>query len=159
MSTNAEGDWNFSGTVLGAKIYPGPNTVNNASIPANADIDVVKMRHRFRQMYGQAFASAPTAGRFPLHLAGGAGVLEEFKVRLGGAVGGSTTVTFDLYKNGSTILTAPVTIVTADGTAFKSGAFSSASYSSGDMFELNLTISGANPGTGPATCLEVTEQP
>jgi hypothetical protein len=159
MANKLEGDWHFTGTVTGFAIYPTANTVQNAQIHPSADITAEKMRHRFRKTHAQAKLVAPTAGTYLLHHAGAVGALESFEVRMAVAVGGSSTVTFDLHNNGVSVLSAPVTIVTADGTAFKAGTISVPAYAAGDILEVVVASAGGSPGTGPGVSLEVTELP
>ena len=59
---------------------------------------------------------------------------------------GDSTITVNLYKNGSTVLSAPV-VLDNSNTAFaiEAGAISSASYSADDVFEVVVSVSA---GTG-----------
>lgn len=64
--------------------------------------------------------------------------------------GSGSSMTFDLQKNGSTVLSAPITITNATSSgAVQNATISSASFTQGDIFTYVLTVSSSTGAQGP----------
>lgn len=105
-----------------------------------------KQEHQHTQRYAQAHGTAAVAHRQVLHAARSAGQLLEFRAGVSVACVGDSTITVNLYKNGSTILSAPVVIDSGDAAYdLLDAAFASSSFVADDVFEVVVTVSA---GTG-----------
>lgn len=146
-----------TGLVLGGPLYaPGvystQATITNAMISATAAIDATKQQHQYvltRCLTNHG--STPSAVRQTLHTVYGAtATLVAMKCGVVTALA-SGTVTIDLYKNGSSVLSSALTLNSSTGTAFAENdvaGFSSASLVAGDNLELVLTVSSPSGGGG-----------
>lgn len=123
-------------------------------------LTAAKQQHQFPQRFSQAYGTAAVAARHVVHAARSAGTLLEFRCGLAVANIGAATVTINLYKNGSTILSAPV-VLDSSGVAYAltDGVFSSASYVANDVFEVVVTVAagGGTLGQGLVAQLMVRE--
>jgi hypothetical protein len=148
-----EGNHHFVGQVSygGTVVFP-PATVTNASFTSDPSLALAatKQEHQFQLRHSQVHASDATAERRVLHLVRGlTGDSIEFECGNVIAATGNSTVTIDVYKNGTTILSAPVVLDNAN-TAYakESGTISVAALAAGDVIEIVQTIS-AGSGTLP----------
>lgn len=125
-----------------------PASVDNASVKPGADIDPSKLGHYHEPTYGQAGSATSETRAF--FRARSAGVVLEF---LAGSIAiavGDSTVTIDIRKGGSTILSAVITLnssrtarVAVAGT-LTGGAVIAA----GDLLEV-VTVATVGTGTLP----------
>lgn len=123
-------------------------TVDDDAVAADADIDADKLEHRHLKGHSQPNTTA-TAETRTIHVARGSGTLEEFVAGSIAKAVGDSTVTIDLKKNGSSILTAPITLNSSNtNRVAATQTISSAAYVAGDWFEIVITIS-AGTGTLP----------
>jgi hypothetical protein len=125
------------------------SSIDDEDIKAGANIDPTKMRHEFRARYTQEASGNAAAATTVLHNARAAGTVNGVKVGLvtppDTAVGSSgRTATIDIKKNGTTILSATVTLDSTN-TAYVAvaGTVSSAAYSAGDTFTAVQTVGGS----------------
>ena len=125
------------------------NVIGNNQFSSTSPLEVEKMVHQYYPRDGQPHGTAAVAVRKVLHIARAAGVLLEFIVQPVVAAVGDSTVTVDLYKNGSSILTGTITINNGKAAfSITSGTFSATPYVVNDTFEVVQTIS-AGSGTLP----------
>ncbi len=156
--------------IPGNLIVQGTLTCNGANLPAScvSDKQVVggisasKIQHQHQRIYSQVNGSAATNERRAIHAAYGAtgtAIQARAKLLVAHSGGGTPTVTVDILKNGTTILSAPISIVTADGTNWKTGAITVSSYVAGDVFEVNVvaTAGGGTLGQGLVVEFDVRE--
>lgn len=134
---------------LSAKTMAIPaGTVDNADVASDADIDATKLEHQYEPVFSQVHGSAATAERRVIHKVHGAtGTLVSFECGVIVACIGNAEITIDLYKNGSTILTAP-TVLDSGNTAFteeSAAGFSSTALVQDDVLEVVVTV---DAGTG-----------
>lgn len=72
--------------------------------------------------------------------------------------GSSTSVTFDLKKNGSSILSSVVTITNTTGDrAVQDGTISNAALVAGDVLSIALAVSSSTGASGPYAWVEIDE--
>lgn len=138
-------------TLRGAVIIDGSvalpaSSVTNTSVTAAAGIDASKLEHRHRETYSQPNTTATSVTQV-IYTAAAAGTVNSFKAGSIVACIGAATVTVDLKKNGSTILSAVITLDSSN-TAYvvEAGTINSAAYVAGDMFTI-VTVATAGGGT------------
>lgn len=100
--------------VTGGRIKPG--TIIGTDVSLSADIPAEAVRHTFTPTtdFGIDYASAPTSKTAWLYVFTGAGSVKGFHAVCADS-GSSASITVDLQKNGSSILSAPITITNATG--------------------------------------------
>lgn len=141
-----EGDFHVAGN-LGCKTFTPPlNCIKNASIEADAGIDADKLEHRFTRGWSQPNTTA-TAETRTIHVVYGAtGNVVAFRAGSIAKCVGDSTVTVDLKKNGSSILTSVITLDSGNtNRVVEAATISSASLAVGDWLEIVIAISA---GTG-----------
>jgi hypothetical protein len=151
VSSRFDDDVQFNGQVRFAKAPTLPTAAavgNNQMSPADpAQPD--KLYHRFRRAWGQPHGTAATAERRALYVAGADGTLTDFRVGVVAAAVGDSTVTLDLRKNGTSVLSSAVTLTSSAAAYAKTtAAVATPGYVAGDVFELVQTVS-AGTGTLP----------
>ena len=118
-------------------------------IGAANPIDAAKLKHQYAPRLAQAHGTAATAERRVVHVARASGTVAAVEAGPVVAAVGDSTVSVDVRKNGTTILSAPITIDNGDAAYAKvAGAISSAAYVAGDVFEVVITVT-AGTGTLP----------
>lgn len=138
MASRIEGNFAFTGDVS----FAGAIT-----LPADASVETSKLQHRNHKCYAQEAATTAADESRVIHTVyGTTGTIKSFK---GGCVVaniGDSTVTFDLKKNGTTVLSGVVTLnSTHSAYQVVAGSISSASVAASDV--LSVTID-ATVGTG-----------
>lgn len=144
----------------------GTMSLNNGAVTgqhissAVADaIPAAKMVHVYK--HGTNFATAiggTPATREEIVMVGtGTGTILGFHAVLNDT-GTSTSITFDLKKNGTTVLSSVITIThgTADKTTLD-GTLSVTSYTSRDILSISMTVGSATGATGAFAWLDVSE--
>lgn len=146
MATVLDGDVIVRGNLRTDSMTLAANTVGNTEFTASDPLTAAKQEHQYIVAYAQNHGSASAAQRKVVHVAHGAGTLTAFSGGVSVACVGDSTITVNLYKNGSTILSTTVTLDNTN-TAFtdEDGTFSTAAYAAGDVFEVVVTVSA---GTG-----------
>lgn len=99
--------------------------------------------------FGSVVGGTPATAEVTIHRAATSGTIRNFRVYLT-ADGSSTSIAYDLKKNGTTVLSGAVTLThsTGDGVAV-AGTISSATYSAGDRFTISQTVSSSTGAQGP----------
>jgi hypothetical protein len=121
----------------------------DAQIGATNPITCPKLKHQHNPQYGQANGSAwrHRDGRF--YVARSAGQVVGCEAGVVTPAVGAATVTVDLKKNGTSVLTSVVTITNAQAAyARVAGAIATAAYVAGDVFTVVVTAT-AGGGTLP----------
>lgn len=127
--------------------------VGDGQFDANSPLATAKQRHRKQVAYAQPNGSAAAAEQKAVHVgygATGSVIGVRAGVRTQGAAGtGGMSVTVDVRKNGTSVLTAVVTIdATTAAFAKVPGSVSTPAYVTGDVFEVVVTAT-AGGGTLP----------
>lgn len=131
-----------------APVVPN-NSFGDSQIGSSNPILATKLKHQYVPTYGQPHGTAAITERKTVHVARSAGDVVAIEAGPVVAAVGVATVTFDLRKNGTTVLTGVITITNAHAAYAKvAGAISSAPYVAGDVFELVVTAT-AGGGTLP----------
>lgn len=128
------------------------SVVSNAQVAAGAEIAADKMQHRFKGMYSQVGTATAAADRKCVHVVAGATAeVQSFRAGLRTACTGDSTVTVDLKKNGSSILSSALVIDSGDAAyALLSATFSSDDLVADDVLEVTVAVSAGSGtlGTG-----------
>jgi hypothetical protein len=152
MPTQTDDDVYFGGRVQFAREVGLPTaSIGDEQVSASSPLGATKTIHRFAQSLAQAHGTAATTERRVIHRARAAGTITSFVAGLSVAHTGAATVTANLLKNGTTVLSAVITQNNALAAyAVLTGGISSASYIAGDVFEVALiaTAGGGTLGQG-----------
>lgn len=151
--TTIEGSLNLKGDLIisgGGQLTLPASSVGDNNVSAGSPLAVDKTTHQinktYTQKHGTAVASDPGS---VIHIAGSAGVVQSVKVSVRTIPIGAATVTVDVKKNGTTILTGVVTIDNANvAYTAETGAITTTAYVNGDFFEVVL-VATAGGGTLP----------
>lgn len=149
------------GTLSATTTTLSASSVTDAKVAAAADIAATKLRHQHRELWQQPNTAA-TAETRVIHLAYGDGDIIAVSAGSIAAAIGDSTVTIDVKKNGTTILSAPIVLDNAN-TAYIAEAASLATltFTAGQVITAHITIS-AGTGTLPTgvfVALTVNEKP
>jgi hypothetical protein len=124
-------------------------SVSNSSVKADAALDASKLVHEHRGRIAQGIAANAAAQSEVVHVARAAGTLEQFVVGLvtpPDTASGSSgrTATFDLKKNGTTVLSATV-VLDSTNVAYvvEAATISVSAYVAGDVFTVIITVGGS----------------
>lgn len=143
-----QGDLFVNGNLRAISAQLPTSAVTNASVVAGAGIDATKLQHQHNKTFSQPNTAATTETKV-IHVAYGAGTVIAFRAgSIAIAVGGAT-VTLDLKKNGTTVLSAVITLDTGNvARVAEAGTVSVTAYAAGDVFEVVATAT-AGGGTLP----------
>lgn len=131
--------------VGGVKFVTAPVTGNDVSPQTGDLIKANALQYGFRKLtnFNLGVADTPVTKTVFLFQADSNGYITGFNANVI-TPGSSASVTVDLKKNGTSILSAVITMTNATPAATKQAAtISSSSYSAGDWFEAVLTVSSS----------------
>ncbi len=149
VPTRVEGDVYVNGNLSSKTATPAAGSVVDASVGAAAAIDATKLQHQHRLVLGQT-GTATSVTQPIYHCYGATGtVIAIYAGSIAIAVGGAT-VTVDLKKNGSSILTGVITLNSSSVARIgQAGTLTgSTSLVAGDVLEV-VTVATAAGGTIP----------
>ncbi|HUW30714.1 MAG TPA: hypothetical protein VM223_03815 [Planctomycetota bacterium] len=109
-----QGDYRYIGTLSMQTLSIPAGTILDAAVNANADIGVAKVRHLHSMTYGANGSAASVT--IPIHCSYAAGTIKAVKAGSIVACIGDSTVTVDVKKNGTSVLTGVITL-DSDNTA------------------------------------------
>ncbi len=137
----------------GGNIVIDSGEIKNASVSSTVgdEIDADKLQHVYQAgtNFGIAIGSAPSAKHEIVHVASYAGTIRGFHAVLNDT-GSSTSVTFDLKKNGTTVLSSPITIThSIADKAVQDGTLSSTTFAADDIISIDLAVSSSTGAQGP----------
>lgn len=145
-----EGDTYITGTLTAGAMNVPASSVGNTEVEAQANISASKLEHQHNLNVALFdHATSVVAKRQAIFRAESNCTIDEVGAYVTVAAGASTTVTIDILKNGTTVLTSTISITNAQ-TAYQevAGTVSSSSLVAGDKLEANVTITGANAPKG-----------
>lgn len=154
-------DWTFSGAIrfLLQPTFPDGG-VTDAKVAAGAGIKHTKLEHQHRIPFSQVGTAASNAGQVIYRCSGATGTILELAVGSIGIAVGAATVTVDLKKNGTTVLSGVVTLDTGN-TAYiaELASISVPGIAAGDALSLVVvaTVGGGTLPTGLFVSLTVKE--
>lgn len=148
---------------LGAKSLSVPaGSIVDASVNAAAAIAATKCKQRRHKNYAQPNTTATAETRVIHTVYGATGTVQSFKAGSIGANVGAATITVDLKKNGTTILSAAISLTSSTSAlAEVAGTISSAGLVEGDVLTVvtTATAGGGTLGTGLFAEIVVDEDP
>jgi hypothetical protein len=133
--------------------------VTNDSIADSAAVDADKMQHCYKPGTGFGFVigGTPTTREEIVFVASQAGTVRGFGCLLNDT-GTSTSITFDLKKNGVSMLSAVVTITNATADrAVQAGAISTTTFAADDVLSIAMAVSSSTGAQGPFAFIELEE--
>lgn len=145
----------FGGSVVLPSSCVGNEQVSSTSI---IDADKIEQARKRETGFGLAKTGTPVTRTEVLSLVNTTGSIRRFRARLADT-GTSTSLTFDLHKNGVSVLSAPISFTNADpdGTP-KEGTISTPTLAADDELSVVLTVTSATGAQGPHAVLEYDEQ-
>ncbi len=138
---------------------PDPGGITDSHIASDAEIDADKMQHVYTAgtSLGFAIGATPTTREEIVYVAKQAGTIRGFHALLN-VDGSSTSITFDLKKNGSSILSAVITVTSSTGDRVVSdGTLSSTTLAADDVLSISMTVSSSTGAQGPYAWVDVEE--
>lgn len=155
-----EGDLYVTGNIGGGTLSVPASTLTDAGVSASADITATKLEMQKSFTYGQnGTASSVTV---PIHSVYGAtGAVVAIKAGSIVANIGAATVTVDLKKNGTTMLSGVITLDNANtARVAEAGTLSVTSLVAGDLLELVIvaTAGGGTLATGLFVTVTISEK-
>ena len=147
MASRIAGDLYVDGNVSSLTLGVPAGTITNASVNAAAGIVATKLVPQQTITYGQAGSAVDAT--VVVHCAQTAGTIAEFCVGSVVLAIGAAVVTVDLKKNGTTCLSAPITLDSAN-TAYvaEDGTLTVTTYVAGDVLTI-VVDETAGGGTAP----------
>lgn len=140
-----------AGALTCQSFTPPAGCVRDSAVAAGAGIQATKVQQQYARAYSQVHGSAASSVRIPIHnVYGATGTLVELVAGVVVAAIGAATVSIQLKKNGSNILSSALVIDNAN-VAFAeetTTGFTSTSLVAGDVLELDITAT-AGGGTLP----------
>ena len=133
--------------------------VLDTHIGSSAAIDADKMQHVYHGFtnFGLEYNAAPAAKVFVAYVATQAGTIRGFHCGCYDT-GTASSITFDLKKNGTTVLTAVVTVTNAETDRVTyDGTLSVTTFAADDVFTIHLAQSSTTGMTGPYAWIDVEE--
>lgn len=155
-------DVHVDGNLSSKTFTPASGSIGNSAIAALAGISASKLQHRRYADYAQPHGSAATTVRIPIHRVKGAtGTINSFKCLVEVLCIGAATISIQLKKNGTNILTA-ATVLDSGNTIFvaeDAAGFTSTSLVAGDVLEVDITATagGGTLGQGLYCVAEIDE--
>lgn len=135
--------------------------VGNNEVKDSDPIEQDKLEHQHRVNYSQAHGSASVDERRVVHVVRGAGAtLKQVVAGVSVACLSGATITVDVLKNGTTILTAPIEIDDADvAYDLVAGVIDDADLAQDDVLEVvvDVTAGGGTVGQGVFAALTIAE--
>jgi hypothetical protein len=145
----------FTGTFV-----PDSGSLTNDHIANTTDIDSDKLEHLHKRgtNFALAIGGTPAAREEIVYVCEAATATVRGFHALLNVDGSSTSVTFDLKKNGTTILSGVVTITNSTGDrVVVDGTISNSALVAGDVLSIQLAVSSATGASGPYAWAEIDE--
>lgn len=135
-----DGDLYVRGGLVPQAFTPPANCIGDSAIPAGAGIQQTKLEHQHRGSYRQPNAAAAAETKVVAVVYGATGTLLAFKAGAIGPAVGADTCSVDLKKNGASVLTAPVSLTSAQAAyALVAGAIATVALVAGDVLTVVVT--------------------
>lgn len=145
--TRIESDVYIAGNLRSQTMSIPNGTLVDAAVNAAAGIAATKLEHQYNIAYAQASgATAAAESRVLTTCYGATGDIISFKAGSVAPCAGNATVTVDLTKNGTSVLSAAITLDSANtARVVEAGTISTATMVAGDVLEAVIAV---NAGTG-----------
>lgn len=149
------GSWRLTGTM---QIASGEITNEHIAGTALIDSDKLQHLHKVGTNFALAIGGTPAAREEIVYVCKAATATVRGFHCLLNVDGSSTSVTFDLKKNGSSILTGVVTITDSTGNgAVQDGTLANGALVAGDRLSIQLAVSSSTGAQGPYAWVEIDE--
>jgi len=126
---------------------PPTSCIGDAAFKTSDPLTADKQQHRWIRQLTQVHGSAGVSERRVVHVAKGAGTIDLVRAGVVVACVGAATITVDVWKNGTTVLSAVISLGSADvAYAKKSGTVTVPAYAAGDVLEV-VAVATAGGGT------------
>lgn len=157
VPTIHQGDHKFIGDLVCTGTFRAPSgNITNDMIATDAGILTSKLQHRHRPFLSQVHGSAATAERRVVFNAKAAATVNAITATVSVACVSGATITIDLYKNGSSILTGTFQIDDADAAyASVTGVINNGVLAAGDKLEIVVTVAAGGGTLGQGLFVEV----
>jgi hypothetical protein len=151
-----QGDLYVIGALVAQRVTLPASTVGDAQMNSSSPIGADKSQHQHKKLLAQAYGVAAVSERRVVHIAQAAGSIYRFLASLVLANVGAATCSVDLKKNGTSILTAPISLTT--GTAYipVDASVATPAYVAGDVFEIAMTATAGGGTLGQGFFAEAT---
>ena len=136
-------------TWQGGNFALGAGTVADQQVASLAGINASKLQHGyyFQTNFCGVIGATPTSQEFLAHVANSAGVLQDFSAMLN--VVGSANMTVDLLKNGSSVLSAPISLTNAlSNRQVATATITTSAYNAGDVFSIKVIVTTGTGASG-----------
>lgn len=143
-----DGDLHVRGRLTAGTLAVPSAGVGNAQVGTSDPITADKIQLSVNLVNGTNHGTAVTAVRKVIYQAKADGVIQVFRAGLVVAATGDYTVTVDLYKNGTSIITAIVLDATNLAFTEETAAGLTAAYVADDVFEMVVTVAGTTGAQG-----------
>lgn len=155
-ATVLDGDVDVRGTITPRGFACPASSVGSAGFSGSDPLVSSKRYHRHNRVFAQVHGSAASAERRAIHVAKGAGSVLVARAGVVVACIGDSTISVDVRLNGTTILTAPISIDSGDVAYAKvSGSIPVATYSAGDVLEVVVTVTAGTGTLGQGLFVDV----
>lgn len=146
---------------FGGPVTLPPNTFGNANVNGNDPIDNAKLYQQRTDRYAQPHGTAAVTYRGPIKRCRATGTVIDVKAGLVVPNVGAATVAVDILKNGTSILSAPISIGVALAYAVSTGTVSVSALAANDVLEVSVTATAGGGTLGQGLFVEVAsrEQP
>ena len=135
-----DGDLVVRGTLKASAFQPPNGSIGNNQVGSADPIDASKLKHQYLARLVQPSGSSATAVTQAVHHAHAAGSVVGVEVGAVVAATGADTVTVDVKKNGTTVLSGVVTLDSSTAAyAAVLGAVAVTAYAAGDTFTAVVT--------------------
>ena len=160
MASNEVADLHVKGSLTCRTFSPPSSCISDAAIAAAANIDADKLQHRWRAMLTQVHGTAAATERSVVYYARTTGTVTSVKAGTVVLNIGAATITVDVKKNGTTILSGVITLDTAN-TAYiaEAGTITVPALVAADVLEVVVvaTAGGGTLGQGLFVMVEIDE--
>lgn len=136
-----------------------PYTIVDQDISRTAAINSACMQHSYVRLstQGIAIGATPTTKEEIVHVARGVGAVTGFHALLN-ACGSASSMTVDLKKNGSSMLSSAITLTNATGNRTEvDGTLSSTALAVGDVLSVAWVVTTSTGAQGPAASVSIIE--
>lgn len=156
MASTIDDDLVVRGTLRVNAFAIPANSVGNTQFSAADPLAAAKQEHQYVLHFTQPHGTIATSARYPIHVAHADGELVSFAGGVVVACAGAATITADLKKNGTTVLSSTVSIDNTN-TAYlvEEATFSSTAYSANDVFEVVVTATAGGGTLGQGLFLKL----
>jgi hypothetical protein len=148
-TSRLEGNYYIAGNLSAQSMTIPDLVIGNSQIAAGAAIDPLKLRHQHRHTYAQPNTAATSETKVLHVVYGVTGSVVRFEAGSIVKAVGNSTVTVDLKKNGTTVLSAPITLDnTSANRGVQSATISVPALADNDVLEVT-TVATIGTGTLP----------